>query len=68
MSNYQAIATVTAAISDILAGVKNDVRSTEVTTKHPDVIGVEATNRVNLFKLLQMVDLKSGKHRIKDLY
>jgi hypothetical protein len=50
MSNYHAIATVTAAISHILAGVKHDVPGTNITTKPPDVLGSQtAANTVNLF-------------------
>lgn len=50
MTNYQAIATVTATISNILADVSRDVLGTVVTTRPLDVIeGEPAGDRLNLF-------------------
>lgn len=51
MSNFLAIATVTAAISHLLEGIKDDVAGTKVTVKPPDVANSEtpASNKLNVF-------------------
>jgi hypothetical protein len=49
MSNFRAIATVTAAITDILTGVRNDVESAEITTKPPSALESPEKDGLNLF-------------------
>jgi hypothetical protein len=51
MSNYFAIATVTAAISYLLEGIKTDVPGTEISVKPPDAIAdpTNLKNRLNIF-------------------
>lgn len=49
MSNFLAIATVTATLSQLLESIKVDVPGTQITTKPPDVINSEGpANRLNL--------------------
>ena len=50
MSNFFAIATVTAAISNILQGIRQDVAGTTITSKPLDVSNSDApSNRLNVF-------------------
>jgi hypothetical protein len=51
MSNYLAIATVTAAISQLLEEVRTEVQGTRITVRPPDVANAEAppANRLNIF-------------------
>jgi hypothetical protein len=51
VSNYLAIATVTAAISHLLEGIRADIPGTKVSVKPPDVANTEAppTNKLNIF-------------------
>ncbi len=58
MSNYFAIATVTAAISYLLEGIKNDVPGTEISVKPPDALAGYYKNRLNIF--LYQVDPNIG--------
>ncbi len=59
MSNFQAIATVTATIAYLLGGVQKDVPAVAVTTKPPDVVvGAAPYAGLNIF--LYQVNLNSG--------
>src|SRR5687768_8318452 len=51
MSNFLAIATVTAAISHLLEGVRADVQGAKITARPPDVANSEAppVNNLNVF-------------------
>ncbi len=66
MSNFLAIATVTAAISQLLEGVRTDISGTKVTVKPPDVANSEAppSNKLNVF-LYQVV--QNPAYRNEDL-
>jgi hypothetical protein len=50
MSNFLAVATVTAAITHLLEGVRSEVQGTKITTRPPDIANSEVppTNKLNL--------------------
>ncbi len=66
MSNFLAIATVTAAISQLLENVRIDIPGTKITVKPPDVANSEAppSNKLNIF-LYQVV--QNTAYRNEDL-
>lgn len=51
MSNFLAIATVTAAIGHLLEGIRSDIPGTKISVKPPDVANSEAppTSKLNIF-------------------
>jgi hypothetical protein len=59
MSNFQAIATVTATIAYLMNGIQGDVPAASITTKPPDVI-VNDTPQAGLNIFLYQVNLNQG--------
>ena len=59
MSNFQAIATVTATIAYLMGGIQGDVPAATITTKPPDVV-VNAPPYAGLNIFLYQVNLNQG--------